>query len=151
MTSPSSPTTSDEPFLYDAFISYRQRGQDMSWTRGVLLPSLERANLKICIDFRDFTLGAALVSEIGRAIEHSRYTLAILSPHYLDSKFTELESVLAEHLGLESGQRRLICVMRRACSPRIGLRSRLWLDMSEDSAFESTVQHLINQLRLPPG
>ncbi len=51
----------------------------------------------------DFRLGAPLVVEMARAVEQSRYTLAVLSPAYLTSNFAELENVLAEHLGLEQG------------------------------------------------
>jgi hypothetical protein len=87
---------------------------------------------------------------MGRAVESSTYTLAVLSPAYLESTFAELESVLAEHLGLEEGERRLIVVMREFTRPRLGMRARTWLDMSNDSTFEQDVTTLCRQLRMSP-
>lgn len=137
-------------YTYDVFISYRQQEPDKTWVRKVLLPRLESEGLHICIDYRDFRLGAPLVQEMARAVEQSKYTLAILSPAYLSSNFTELENVLAEHLGLEKSQRRLLSIMREKCTPRLGIRFRLWLDMTDDNEFDTTVAHLISALRQEP-
>jgi hypothetical protein len=103
----------------------------------------------VCIDYESFRLGAPLVLEMARAVEQSRYTLAVLTPGYLRSNFAELEGVLAEHLGLEQGARRLLLVMREPCVPRLGLRARLWLDLTEDAQFERGVARLTNELRQP--
>jgi hypothetical protein len=72
------------------------------------------------------------MTEMEKAIEDSRYTLAVLSPKYIESNFTEVENLLAEHMGLELSQRRLLAVMRESCEPRVGIRARLWLDMRND-------------------
>jgi hypothetical protein len=146
--SPIAPTT--DGFVYDVFLSYRQQEPDKSWVRKTLLPRLEAGGLRACIDYRDFRLGAPVVMEMARAVEQSRYTLAILSPAYLASNFTELENVLAEHLGLEKSQRRLMAVMRQACAPRLGMRARLWLDMTDDEGFEVNVERLVCELRRAP-
>jgi hypothetical protein len=137
-------------FDYDAFISYRQVNPDKTWVAEVLIPRLEAQAFRVCVDYRDFRLGAAIVQEIARAVEESRYTVAILSPVYLASNFTELENVLAEHLGLENGQRRLIAIMREPCTPRLGVRHRLWLDMTEDSKFDLNFAQLAAALREAP-
>jgi TIR domain len=137
-------------FAYDVFISYRQQEPDRSWVRKTLQPRLEAQGLRACIDHRDFRLGAPLVLEMARAVEQSRYTLAVLSPAYLASNFTELETVRAEHLGLETSQRRLLAVLREPCSPRLGMRARLWLDMTEDEELERNVERLVYELRQPP-
>jgi hypothetical protein len=130
--------------------SYRHQEPDKSWVRKTLQPRLEAEGLRVCIDYRDFRLGAPLVLEMARAVEQSRYTLAILSPAYLASNFTELENVLAEHLGLEKTQRRLLAVMREECTPRLGTRARLWLDMTDDDEFETNLARLIYELQQPP-
>ena len=103
-------------------------------------PGWRPKGLRVCIDYRDFRLGAALVLEMARAVEQSRYTLAVLSPAYLESNFTELENVLAEHLGLEKSQRRLLAILRQPCTPRLGFKARLWLDMTDDEEFDLKVQ-----------
>ena len=146
---PAAPPADD--YLYDVFISYRQQEPDKTWVRQTLQRRLEAEGLRVCIDYRDFRLGAPLVLEMARAVEQSRYTLAVLSPLYLESNFTELENVLAEHLGLEKSQRRLLAIMRQPCTPRLGIRARLWLDMTEDEEFDLNVQRLVYELRLPPN
>lgn len=143
------PTTSK--FIYDAFISYRQQEPDKTWVHETLVPRLKKEGLCIFIDYQNFRLGAPLVEEIERAVEQSRYTLAILSPAYLESNFTDLENVLAQHLGLEKSQRRLIPIMRQACKPRLGIAARLWLDMTNDREFESNVTRLIFELQQLPN
>ncbi|HSF29899.1 MAG TPA: TIR domain-containing protein [Candidatus Tectomicrobia bacterium] len=144
-----SPPPADH-FAYDVFISYRQQEPDRSWVRKTLQPRLEAQGLRACIDYRDFRLGAPLVLEMARAVEQSRYTLAVLSPAYLTSNFTELENVLAEHLGLETSQRRLLAIMREPCTPRLGMRARLWLDMTDDGELERNVERLVYELRQTP-
>jgi hypothetical protein len=88
---------------------------------------------------------------MARAVEQSRYTIAVLSPAYLESNFTEIENIMAEHLGLETAELRLVGVMRERCKPRLGIRSRLWLDMTDDSLFISNIERLASHLRLKPG
>jgi hypothetical protein len=139
-----------DDFVYDVFISYRQQDPDRTWVRKALEPRLTSEGLRVCIDYRDFRLGAPLVKEMERAVEHSRYTLAILSPAYLTSNFTDLESILAEHLGLERSQRRLLAVLREDCTPRLGMRARLWLDMTHDDEFEVSLARLVYELRQAP-
>ena len=141
-------TSHQDEFKYDVFISYRQQEPDKTWVRKTLLPRLEKdTGFHACIDHRDFRLGVPLVLEMARAVEQSRYTLAVLSPAYLDSNFTEIENVLAEHLGLERSQRRLLAIMRQSCTPRLGMRARLWLDMTDEDEFEMNVERLAYELR----
>ncbi len=45
----------DIDFKYDVFISYSSANKD--WVRKDLLSALEKAGLKVCIDFRDFQAG----------------------------------------------------------------------------------------------
>ncbi|MBI5032671.1 MAG: toll/interleukin-1 receptor domain-containing protein [Chloroflexi bacterium] len=137
-------------FRFDVFISYRQRDSDKTWVHQTLWPALEKNGLQVFIDIRDFRLGAPLVLEMARAVEQSRYTLAVLTPAYLESNFTELENVLAEHLGLEKSERRLLALMRESCKPRLGMRARLWLDMTDDRQFDSNIQRLVTTIKQPP-
>src|SRR3954464_14517920 len=97
---------------YDVFVSYSHQDPDLSWVRQELVPRLRAAGLRVSLDTDSFQLGAPIVLEMGRAVEASRYTLAVLTPEYVKSSFTELESVLAEHLGLEQRHENLLIVMR---------------------------------------
>jgi TIR domain len=135
---------------YDVFISYRHQEPDQSWVRETLVPRLRDHGLTVCIDHESFRLGEPLVLEMARAVEESRYTLAVLSPAYLQGSFAELENVLAEHLGVEQRQRRLLLVMREPCQPRLGLRARLWLDLTTPEALVPGLTRLVDELRRPP-
>ena len=49
-------------FKYDVFISYSHK--DEEWVVNTLLPRLENAGLKVCIDYRDFNVGTPALVEI---------------------------------------------------------------------------------------
>ena len=147
------PTPAEKPadgFVYDVFISYRQQEPDKTWVRKTLVPRLKAEGLKVFIDYIDFRLGAPIVKEMERAVIQSRYTVGVLSPSYLKSNFTDLESVLAEHIGLEQSQQRFIGVMRENCKPRLGIRARYYLDMTDEDEFDAAVDRLVAQIRQSP-
>ena len=139
----------DPKLLFDIFVSYRQRDPDRAWVRSVLVPYLKTAGLRVFIDYEAFRIGAPLVTEMARGVEQSRYTLAVLSPGYLDSNFTELESVMAEHMGLELSEHRLVAIKRWPCTPRLGFRAKLFLDLTEDAEVEPGLARLVGQLGQP--
>jgi hypothetical protein len=143
------PAFTIDGYVFDAFVSYRQQEPDRSWVRNILIPRLDAAGLRICFDARNFELGAMILSEMERAVVHSRYTLAVLTPKYMESAFTELESVLARHLGLEMRQRRFLAVLREACDPGLDVRARLWLDMTNDAELEESLARLTDAIRKP--
>jgi hypothetical protein len=138
-----------DAFAYDAFISYRHQEPDRAWARSFLLPTLEAAGLRVCIDHRDFRLGAPLVTEMARAVEQSRTTVAVLTPAYLAGRFAELENVLAEHLGLEERSLRLLYVVREPCEPPLRMRARLRLDLTTEAEVEVGIPRLVAALTEP--
>ena len=137
-------------FPYDVFLSYRAQEPDKTWVRKALLPRLKAQGLKVFIDYVDFRLGAPVVTEIERAVTQSRYTVGVLSPSYLASNFSDLESILAQHLGLEESQGRFIGLMRESCKPRLGIRARYYLDMTDPDEFDASVDRLVAQARMSP-
>jgi hypothetical protein len=141
----------DRPFAYDLFVSYRRMAPDGPWVRNVLVPRLEVLGLKVCIDQRDFSPGVYLIKEMERAVVQSRFTLAVLSPEYLESGYTELEHVLSRQLGLEDRRNRFLAVLRRPCEPGLDLRARLWIDMTDDGEFDERVVRLVQAVRPMAG
>ncbi|GAB4581274.1 MAG: hypothetical protein Fur0022_40210 [Anaerolineales bacterium] len=142
-----------ETTLYDFFISYRHRDPDKTWVRKKLVPALETQGLRALIDYRDFRLGAPLVTEMARAVEESRFTVAVITNLYLQSNFTELENVMAKQLGLEKSQIRLIGVLRDPeldiNQVRLDIRASLMLDMTDDDAFDVLVDRLVRAIKNP--
>ncbi len=133
----------------DVFVSYRRHPPDRPWVRGRFVPALRAAGVRVFLDDDEFRLGEPLIIAMTRAVEVSRYTVAVLTPQYLTSTFTDLESLMAEHLGLENAEVRLIGVMREAVTPRLSMRLRLWLDLTDDAAFDDGVARLSRELRRP--
>ena len=132
---------------HDVFVSYRQREPEQTWVLSDLVPRLIGSGLQVIADYMSFRLGAPLISEMERAVELSRYTLAVMTPAYLDSTFTELEHIMATHLGLERAERRLVVVVREATHAPLTIRARLWLDMTDDATFDADVARLSAELR----
>ena len=137
----------EQEYAYDVFISYRQQDPEARWVREQLAPRLRVAGLRVCLDRDSFRLGAPLVLEMGRAVESSRFTLLVLTPAYLESAYTELESVLAEHLGLEQRENRMLVALREPTVPRLGLRARLWLDLTVDDELDTQLERLATAVR----
>lgn len=133
---------------YDVFVSYRQRDPDRRWVREILVPALDAAGLAVYVDYRLFELGASVIESMAKAVDRSRITVAVMSPAYFESGFTDLERVMAQHLGLEDRQRRLIGLMLEDCEPPTELRPFLWLDVSGvDSKDAPEIERLVDALR----
>jgi hypothetical protein len=137
-------------YEYDAFVSYSRAGQDRLWVESVLVPRLEGLGLRLCLAHRDFRLGAPRIREMERAVERSRYTLAVLTPRYLDGPFEDFQALMAQHQALETRAPRFIPLLREACQPALGIRTTEWLDVSDASLEEATLLRLALRLREPP-
>ncbi len=71
---------------YDAFISYRRQEPDLSLAR-TLLRQLEAHEYTVAIDTRDFAANLPFLDEMERCARESRFTIAVVSPRYLESEF----------------------------------------------------------------
>jgi hypothetical protein len=154
------PTTfpADE-YEYDVFVSYhkkdkkwiRNKKPDKTWDLETLVPRLEHEGLRVFGDWcPEWRIGPPWSFNAESAVKNSRYTLAVLSPDYLSSNWSEHETLLAEWLGLESSQYRLLPIMREECVPRLSIRMRSMLDMTDDDEFEMNIARLVYQIRQPP-
>jgi hypothetical protein len=139
----------DDRCAYDAFVSYRREPPDREWVEKALVPRLEALGLKLCLPHRDFRLGAPRVREMERAVEQSRYTIAVLTPRYLEGAFEDFQAVLAQHLGLDERAPRLIPLLREDCRPSLGIRTTEWLDVSDQALEDGTLLRLAQRLREP--
>jgi hypothetical protein len=92
---------------YDAFLSYRHGGLDGEVARE-LLETLEASGYKVAIDERDFAANASFLQEMERCIRESRFTVAIISPRYLESGNCEEEAIVCRVLDMDGRRRRLI-------------------------------------------
>jgi hypothetical protein len=134
-----------EAYRYDVFISYSQH--DETWVQDWLLPNVEGANLRACIDFRDFELGAPRLTEIERAVVQSRKTLLVLTPDYLASEWDEFESILVQTLDPAARQRRLLPLVLKHCQLPLRIRVLTSLDFTKPSTQQPPFERLIKAIK----
>jgi hypothetical protein len=105
----------NEPtYEYDVFISYSTA--DKAWVRGELLTRLQKAGLKVWIDFRDVELGAPALEDLAEAAIKSRKTILVITPNYLKSKWTSYERYLLQAQDPINESRRLIPILKEPCA-----------------------------------
>ena len=99
----------------DIFISYSHVDKD--WVQSWLLPQLEKAGFKVYIDFRDFKIGMPSLVNMEHAVDHSRHTLLVLTPAWVESEWTEFESLLIQTSDPAGRRQRLIPLLLKPCEP----------------------------------
>lgn len=144
-----------EDYTYDVFISYST--QDRAWVQDVLLATLESNGLKVCIDYHSFAGGEVILNEIMRAIERSRKTLLILTPNYLESRWTRLELFTLQTIDPMNEQRRFLVMHTMNCDLPSVLRAFIYADFIDPAnhamAWRRVFEFLQTPLpqQLPPG
>jgi hypothetical protein len=139
--------STEADYTYDVFISYSHANQ--AWVRGELLPYLKSAGLRVCIDYRDFEIGAPIVTEMRRGLTDSRRTLLILTPDYLESDWTGFEQLMLQTLDPSNRQRRLIPLMREACDLPLEISYLNYLDFAAPDDWELAWSRLLKALQAP--
>src|SRR5919202_1399372 len=130
---------------YDIFISYSHA--DGEWVRNGLLPKLEGAGLKVCIDDRDFEIGVPSLVNMERAVEQSLYTLAVLTPNWVASEWTEFESLLVGTSDPAGRRRKLLPVMLAPCQLPARIRMLTYADLRDPTTRDAQLDRLVQTLR----
>jgi hypothetical protein len=120
-----------EQFEFDVFISYSSK--DQAWVRGELLPRIEAADLKAYIDFRDFTPGMPAIKGMERGVTKCRKTLAVLTPNYIDSGWTEFEGLMVQTLDPANRDLRLIPLLKTPCDKPLSIGTLTHIDFTDDA------------------
>jgi len=129
---------------YDVFISYSSR--DREWVRGWLLPRLESAGLRVSIDYRDFELGLPILVNIERAVERSRHVLLVLTPNWIQSQWTDFESLLTSTADPAGRRRKLIPLMLQACELPARISMLSYADFTQPAEHEWQLDRLVQSL-----
>ena len=139
----------DEEF--DVFISYSH--QDQKWVREWLVPYLQQAMLKVCVDYESFRPGMPIVQAIEQAVQNSRKTLLVISPDYLKSEWGEFENILVQTLSPAAYSVRLIPLLRQYRDEQdipLRIKSLLWVDFTQPSELGFQFQRLLAVIRDEP-
>jgi hypothetical protein len=130
---------------YDVFISYSSR--DAEWVRGWLLPRLEAAGLNVCIDFRDFDIGAPALDNMELAVERSAKTLIVLTPNWIDSEWTNFEALLTQTQDPAARRRRLVPLMLEKVKLPARIAMLTYADFTTPAKHESEIGRVIAAIK----
>lgn len=134
-------------FDYDVFISYSSH--DKQWVRGDLLNRIEEAGLRVFIDFRDFTRGAAIIKEIERGVISCRKTLLILTPAYIESEWCEIENIILQTRSPANRDLRLIPLLKVPCEKPPRIAALIHIDFTDNADLDLAWCQLITALETP--
>lgn len=134
----------------DYFISYT--AADVAWAEWIAV-TLDRAGLGVTWQKWDFRPGEHFVARMQRATSEALHTIAVLSPTYLESAFSEAEWRAAFTLDPRGEQRRLIPVRVAECSPLGLLADLIRIDLvglNEDVARKRLLEGVAATDRMRP-
>ncbi len=133
---------SEQPeYKYDVFISYSHA--DNKWVQGWLMPELEKAKLRVCIDSRDFDLGVPAIVNMERAVDLSRHTLLVLTPAWVASQWTAFESLLIQTSDPVGRRQRLIPLLLKPCEPPHRIAMLTYADFRNEEEQASELARVI--------
>jgi hypothetical protein len=137
-------------FKYDVFISYNHA--DEKWVCNTLLPALEKAGLKVCIDFRDFEAGKPALFNMQDASKESRRVLLVLTRNWLNGEWTHFEAIIAGTKDPAGFQRKIIPLL---CEAGIEkdipdfISMRTWIDFTRADREATSWKRLLTDIGKP--
>lgn len=101
----------DHNKIYDAFISFSHG--DLDFIENELVPGLEGGSpsFKLCLHYRDWTIGDYIPYQIARSVDESRRTVIVLSQNFLESIWAGTEFRTAYVSALKEGRSRIIVIL----------------------------------------
>jgi Leucine-rich repeat (LRR) protein len=79
---------------YDAYVSYSPR--DFLWVRSTLFPALDRENLRIALQDKNFDPGNSYAEEIVKFINMSKFVIFVITRHFIKSEWGSYEIQVAK-------------------------------------------------------
>jgi hypothetical protein len=145
VTEPEAPKSTGTQFPYDVFISYSHK--DKAWVTSEFLPELEKANLRVIIDDRDFEIGKPSAQNMVRAIEQVRHIIAILTPNWVASDWTGFEGYLVTTADPIGKQSRLLPLMLEPCKPPPHIAFLTYADFTDPARRPEEMERLLKAIR----
>jgi formylglycine-generating enzyme required for sulfatase activity len=140
------PMPSADGYDFDLFVVHAD--DDAGFVREYLLPALELPRSRVLL-IDELPLGGLVVSEIDRGVSRSRYTIAVLSPAYLDACWGEFGEQLASYLSMKDV--RVIPLRLVDCELPCRLEARVALDFTDPDRWIWETARLRSLLRTAPA
>jgi len=137
--------TEQTEYQYDVFVSYSHT--DKEWVHDWLLPRLEAASLRVCIDFRDFDVGVPSLVNMERAVDNSRRTLLVLPPAWVNSEWTDFEALLTQTTDPAARRRRLLPLLLQPCQPPRRIAMLTYADLTRPEEWEAQLGRVVAAVR----
>jgi hypothetical protein len=139
-----------DDYKYDVFISYSHKDED--WVVDTLLPALEDAGLKVCIDYRDFKAGKAAIFNMQDSAKESRHVVLNLTRNWLDSEWSLFEALIGATKDPAGLQQKIIPLLSEAGIEKdihdfISMRS--WVDFTRKDREQIAWKMLFTALGKP--
>jgi formylglycine-generating enzyme required for sulfatase activity len=131
-------------YEYDLFVVHAHA--DAAFVREYLLPALELPRSRVLL-VDELPLGGLIVSEIDRGVSRSRFTVAVLSPAYLEDRWADFGAELASYLRTKDA--RVIPLRLVDCTLPLRLEARVALDFTDRDRWPWETQRLRDLLRSP--
>lgn len=135
-------------FAYDVFISYSHN--DKEWVKDWLLPHLESAGIRICIDYRDFKIGLPALDNMADAAVKSSKTLFVMTPNWTVSEFSQFEALVTQTIDPIGRKGRLLPLMLKDSDLPARLQLLTYADFKDPSNWDAEIERLIADIRQPP-
>ena len=137
-------TKAPPEFRWDVFVSFSHT--DREWVETVLVDRLEAAGLDVCVDYNGFEGGHSSLQNVERAIGASRNFVAVLSPAWIQSEWTQFEWNLLATTHIEDKTRKLIPLMYEACEPRLSVSALSYRDFQDSERSRAAWPLLLRDL-----
>ncbi|MCP4141946.1 MAG: toll/interleukin-1 receptor domain-containing protein [Chloroflexi bacterium] len=134
-------------YKYDVFISYSHADED--WVVNTLLPTIEDAGIKACIDFRDFVPGKPSRANMRDAVKESAYTLLVMTPAWMASEWTAFEGLLSFLHDPAGSKQRTVPLLKEECEIPEDIQIFTYIDFTREDREEIAWSQLFTALGKP--
>jgi hypothetical protein len=135
-------------YAFDAFISHSDADRD--WVATGLVRPLKEAGIRVLYHLEDLGLGLNVVDAYERAVQRSRMTIAVLTPDWLASAWSQMASLFAAYLDPMGENCRLVPLKLKPCEPPTGIRTRIAVDFTRVEERDEALARLLAHLGLSP-
>ncbi len=130
---------------HDVLLVHSPDDRDAAWVCSFQV-LLEGRGVRVRSYAGDPDPGPSTISSLEQLVSTSRFTMPVLTPRFSMDRFRDLQTLMAQYLGVESGVPRLVPIVREPCEARLGLRVLVCLDATDDWAVTRCADRLVRTL-----